>query len=112
VDDAAVALLLSRWRSRHRSRRLWSRHIQKSHSVWGNHTGLLLFILQASDRVLHVAHDYVSFIVLIGSLFVVSGAFTSTSRRSNAAGQCHFFVRRAVVANFWHNRRVMLLIRP
>ena len=32
-----------------------------------------LFALRAPDRVLSVAHEYVSFIALIGLLFVVSG---------------------------------------
>src|SRR3954464_3833047 len=32
-----------------------------------------LFGLRAYTRVLHTAHEYVSFIVLIGSLFIVSG---------------------------------------
>lgn len=32
-----------------------------------------LFELRAADHVLHVAHEYFSFIALIGSLFVVSG---------------------------------------
>ena len=52
----------------------WSRHYPKIALGLGAITlGYYLFILQSADRVLHVAHDYVSFIVLIGSLFVVSG---------------------------------------
>jgi len=36
------------------------------------------FGLKAAHRVFEVGHEYISVIALIGSLFVVSGAFTST----------------------------------
>jgi len=52
----------------------WRRHYPKVALGLGAITLIYyLFVLQASGRIIHVAYDYVSFIVLIGSLFVVSG---------------------------------------
>src|SRR5262245_26228262 len=52
----------------------WAKHYPKVTYALGAVTlGYYLFGLQAYVRVLHVAHEYVSFIALIGSLFVVSG---------------------------------------
>jgi Na+/H+ antiporter NhaD/arsenite permease-like protein len=93
----------------------WSRHYAKVTLGLGAVTlGYYLFILQAPDRVLHVAHDYVSFIVLIGSLFVVSGGI-----RIHVKGQAPplanvvFLFVGAVIANFLGTTGAsMLLIRP
>src|ERR1700760_4290221 len=52
----------------------WSKHYAKV--ACGLAAAVLayyFFGLHASERVLTVAHEYVSFIALIGSLFVVSG---------------------------------------
>jgi hypothetical protein len=52
----------------------WSKHYPKVAIALGAITlCYYLFGLHAYTRVLHVAHEYVSFIALIGSLFVVSG---------------------------------------
>src|SRR5213594_4008839 len=52
----------------------WSKHYPKVACSLGVITLLYyLFGLEAHAKVLHLAHEYVSFIVLIGSLFVVSG---------------------------------------
>ena len=93
----------------------WSRHYPKIALALGAVTlGYYLFILQAPDRVLHVAHDYVSFIVLIGSLFVVSGGIHIHVKGEAAplANVIFLFVG-AVVANFLGTTGAsMLLIRP
>ena len=39
-----------------------------------------LFVFKAPTPILHVLHEYVSFIVLIGSLFVVSGGIHISTR--------------------------------
>jgi len=70
--------------------------------------------LHASTRVLHVAQEYVSFIALIGSLFVVSGGIHITVQgeatpRANTA----FLFAGAVIANLLGTTGAsMLLIRP
>ena len=62
---ALAPLLAANW---------WSRHYIKVSLGLGAITlGYYLLGLQASARVWHTAHDYISFIALIGSLFVVSG---------------------------------------
>ncbi|MGC8988872.1 MAG: sodium:proton antiporter, partial [Verrucomicrobiia bacterium] len=52
----------------------WSKHYPKVAIVLGMVTvTYYLFGLKAPSRLVHVAHEYVSFIALIGSLFVVAG---------------------------------------
>src|SRR5208283_6241493 len=52
----------------------WLRHYAKVSLGLGAVTfGYYIFILHDAPRVLHTAHDYAGFIMLIGSLFVVSG---------------------------------------
>src|SRR6185369_326485 len=54
--------------------RAWSRHYPKvACSLAAITLVYYLFGLHEFVRVLHVAHEYASFIVLVGSLFVVSG---------------------------------------
>jgi Na+/H+ antiporter NhaD/arsenite permease-like protein len=93
----------------------WSRHYPKIALGLGAITlGYYLFILQALDRVLHVAHDYVSFIVLIGSLFVVSGGIhIHVKGEATPLANVIFLFVGAVVANFLGTTGAsMLLIRP
>ena len=93
----------------------WSRHYPKVALGLGAITlGYYLFILQAPDRVLHVAHDYVSFIVLIGSLFVVSGGIhIHVKGEATPLANVVFLFVGAVVANFLGTTGAsMLLIRP
>ena len=62
---ALAPLLFGNW---------WLKHYSKVAVSLGAITlGYYLFGLHAGTRVLHVAHEYVSFIALIGSLFIVSG---------------------------------------
>jgi Na+/H+ antiporter NhaD/arsenite permease-like protein len=93
----------------------WSRHYSKIALGLGAITlGYYLFVLQAPDRALHVAHDYVSFIVLIGSLFVVSGGIRiHVKGEATPLANVVFLFIGAVVANFLGTTGAsMLLIRP
>ena len=52
----------------------WQRHHPKVAVGLGAVTvGYYLFFLHNTGRMLHVAHEYVSFIAFIGALFVVAG---------------------------------------
>ena len=56
------------------AREWWLKHYPKvAYSLGAITLAYYLFGLHAYERVLHVGHEYVSFIVLIGSLYVVSG---------------------------------------
>src|ERR1043166_9267051 len=70
--------------------------------------------LQAQERVLHTASEYVSFIVLIGSLFVVSGGIhINVKGEATPAVNVLFLLIGAVVANLLGTTGAsMLLIRP
>ena len=70
--------------------------------------------LGAPGRMLHVAHEYVSFIALIGSLFVVSGGIhIRVKGEATPFVNCVFLLIGAVLANFIGTTGAsMLLIRP
>lgn len=71
-------------------------------------------VLKNGGRMLHVAHEYVSFMALIGSLFVVSGG-THIGVKGEAKPwiNCVFLLFGAVLANFIGTTGAsMLLIRP
>lgn len=70
--------------------------------------------LGAGVRMLHVAHEYVSFIALIGSLFVVSGGIhIRVKGEATPLVNCVFLLIGAVLANFIGTTGAsMLLIRP
>ena len=73
-----------------------------------------LFVLRAPSRVLDVAHEYVSFIALIGSLFVVSGGIHITVKgEATPFTNVVFLFIGAVLANLLGTTGAsMLLIRP
>jgi Na+/H+ antiporter NhaD/arsenite permease-like protein len=73
-----------------------------------------LFGLRAPDRVLEVAHEYVSFIALIGSLFVVAGGIHITVKGEATPGEnVIFLLFGAILANVIGTTGAsMLLIRP
>lgn len=73
-----------------------------------------LFILRDPPRVWHTAHDYISFIALAGSLFVVSGGIHVQSRGQASPGEnVLFLLIGAVAANFLGTTgAAMLLVRP
>jgi len=93
----------------------WGRHYPKVAYALGAVTlAYYLFGLHAPGRVLHTATEYVSFIALIGSLFIVSGGIHITVKgeatpRENAV----FLLAGAVAANLLGTTGAsMLLIRP
>jgi Na+/H+ antiporter NhaD/arsenite permease-like protein len=93
----------------------WLRHYPKVALGLGAVTlGYYLLILRAPDRVLHVTHDYVSFIALIGSLFVVSGGIhISVKGEATPLANVVFLFIGAIVANVLGTTgAAMLLIRP
>ncbi len=70
--------------------------------------------LQAGGRLLHVAHEYLSFIALIGSLFVVAGGIHITVKgEARPVVNTAFLLLGAVIANFIGTTGAsMLMIRP
>ena len=103
---ALMPLLAGKW---------WSRHYAKVSFALGAVTlGYYLFGLQAHARVLDVAHEYVSFIALIGSLFVVSGGIHITVKgESTPLTNVIFLLGGALIANVLGTTGAsMLLIHP
>lgn len=93
----------------------WSKHYAKVAYGLGAITVLYyLFSLHAYSRVSHVAHDYISFIALIGSLFVVSGGIHIHVKGEATpwVNVVYLFIG-AVIANLLGTTGAsMLLIRP
>jgi Na+/H+ antiporter NhaD/arsenite permease-like protein len=93
----------------------WTKHYPKvSFSLAAITLLYYLLSLQAYQRVLHVGHEYASFIVLIGSLFVVSGGIHITVRGEATphVNVIYLFVG-ALLANLLGTTGAsMLLIRP
>jgi len=93
----------------------WGRHYPKVAYALGAVTLVYyLFVLRAHTRVLHVAHEYVSFIALIGSLFVVSGGIHITVKgEATPRANVVFLLIGAIIANLLGTTGAsMLLIRP
>jgi len=93
----------------------WSRHYSKVAFALGLVTlGYYWIGLRAHARVLHGAIEYVSFITLIGSLFVVSGGIhIKVKGEATPAGNVLFLLAGALVANLLGTTGAsMLLIRP
>jgi Na+/H+ antiporter NhaD/arsenite permease-like protein len=76
--------------------------------------GYYIFILRDTPRVLHTAHDYFSFIVLVGSLFVVSGGIhIGVKGEATPFANVIFLFVGAILANVLGTTgAAMLLIRP
>jgi len=103
---ALAPLLFSAW---------WGRHYPKVALVLGAVTvGYYLFGLHAGDRVWHTAVEYVGFISLIGSLYVVSGGIlVNVKGESTPFENLLFLAFGAVIANVLGTTGAsMLLIRP
>ena len=93
----------------------WSRHYPKVSFALGAVTlGYYLLGLQASARVWHMAHDYTSFIALVGSLFIVSGGIHIHVKGEASPLACVVFLFiGALMANVLGTTgAAMLLIRP
>ncbi|HZL43224.1 MAG TPA: sodium:proton antiporter [Verrucomicrobiae bacterium] len=106
VSLAVVPLLCPTW---------WSKHYSKVAYSLGAVTLLYyILVLGAYGRVLKQAHEYASFIVLIGSLFVVSGGIhIRVKGEATPAVNVLFLLVGAVIANlFGTTGASMLLIRP
>jgi len=93
----------------------WRRHYAKVTLGLGAITLAYYFLgLQAPSRVLATAHEYISFIALIGSLFVVSGGIhVGVKGESTPLANVIFLFIGAVLANVLGTTgAAMLLIRP
>jgi Na+/H+ antiporter NhaD/arsenite permease-like protein len=93
----------------------WLRHYAKVALGLGAMTlGYYLLGLHANGRVLDTAHEYVSFIVLVGSLFVVSGGIHIVVKgEATPLANVVFLLVGAVLANVLGTTgAAMLLIRP
>ncbi len=102
---ALAPLLAARW---------WLRHYAKVALGLGAITlGYYFLGLQAPARVWHTTHDYISFIALIGSLFVVSGGILIRVKgEATPSANVIFLFIGAVVANVLGTTGTsMLLIR-
>lgn len=103
---ALAPLLAGKW---------WSKHYPKVAIALGAITlCYYLFNLHAYTRVLHVAHEYVSFIALIGSLFIVSGGIhINVKGEATPMVNVVFLLFGALIANVLGTTGAsMLLIRP
>ncbi len=95
--------------------RWWARHYPKVAAVLAGVTaGYYLLVLQAFGRVQQAGHDYFSFIVLIGSLFVVAGGIhINVKGEATPSLNTLFLFVGAVIANVLGTTGAsMLLIRP
>ena len=93
----------------------WSRHFAKLALGLGALTTLYyVSALDAHDRVLHTAREYLGFISLVGSLYVVSGGIHIRVRgEATPAVNALFLVTGALLANVLGTTGAsMLLIRP
>jgi len=93
----------------------WVRHYAKiSLGLGAIALAYYLLGLHASARVAHMAHEYASFIALVGSLFVVSGGIhINVKGRATPLANVAFLFAGAVVANVLGTTgAAMLLIRP
>ena len=93
----------------------WHHHYPKvAVSLGAVTTVYYVFVLKNPGRMLHVAHEYVSFMALIGSLFVVSGGIhIRVKGEATPAINCLFLFVGAVLANVIGTTGAsMLLIRP
>lgn len=93
----------------------WARHYPKVALSLGAVTlAYYLLGLRAYGQVAHVAHEYLSFIALIGSLYVVSGGIHITVKgEATPLANGVFLLVGAVIANVLGTTGAsMLLIRP
>ncbi len=93
----------------------WSCHYAKvALGLAGITLGYYFFGLHAPKKILHTAHEYISFIMLIGSLFVVAGGIhVNVKGEATPFANVAFLFVGAVTANFLGTTgAAMLLIRP
>jgi len=105
-DDGAAPLFFAGW---------WRKHYAKVAGALGAVTLVYYWVgLDAGERVRDTANEYTSFIVLIGSLFVVSGGIhIRVKGEATPLANVTFLLLGAVMANlFGTTGASMLLIRP
>jgi Na+/H+ antiporter NhaD/arsenite permease-like protein len=93
----------------------WERNFPKVAMGLGAITTIYyVFVLGNAGRMLHVGHEYVSFIALIGSLFIVAGGIhIDVKGEAKPWVNCLFLLIGAVLANVIGTTGAsMLLIRP
>src|SRR5439155_24575022 len=93
----------------------WSRHYPKvAYALCAVTVVYYSFGLQAWQRIFHTGHEYLSFIVLIGSLFVVSGGIhIHVKGEATPIVNTAYLLIGAVIANLLGTTGAsMLLIRP
>ena len=93
----------------------WERNFPKVATGLGAITTLYyVFVLDNAGRMLHVGHEYVSFIALIGSLFVVAGGIhIKVKGEAKPWLNCLFLLIGAILANVIGTTGAsMVLIRP
>jgi Na+/H+ antiporter NhaD/arsenite permease-like protein len=93
----------------------WLRHYAKVAFGLGAITfGYYIFVLGDTGRAFHTAHDYTSFIALVGSLFIVSGGIhINVKGQTTPFKNVLFLFVGAVVANVLGTTgAAILLIRP
>lgn len=96
-------------------RHFWEKHYSKIAMLLGLITvGYYLFILHNTRTVLHTLDEYISFIALLGSLFVASGGILiKIDRKSTPMLNSLLLLFGAVIANIIGTTGAsMLLIRP
>ena len=93
----------------------WERHFPKvAVGLGGVTTAYYLIVMGNGGRMLQVAHEYLSFIALIGSLFVVAGGIhIDIKGEAKPLINCLYLLMGAVLANVIGTTGAsMLLIRP
>ena len=93
----------------------WAKHYAKvAFGLAAVTVAYYYFGLHAGHRVLEVGHDYLSFMILIGSLFVVSGGIhINVKGEATPVVNVVFLLIGALIANLFGNIGAsMLLIRP
>ncbi len=93
----------------------WERHYPKVALGLGLiTTGYYWLVLHHPERMVHVAREYVSFMALIGSLFVIAGGIHIRVKAQSAPlANCAFLVVGAILANIIGTTGASLvLIRP
>src|SRR5438128_1096279 len=97
------------------NRRWWEQNYPKVAVALGAvTTAYYVFALKNAGRVLHAAHEYVSFMALIGSLFIVSGGIQIRVKgETTPLVNCIFLFIGAALANVIGTTGAsVLLIRP
>jgi Na+/H+ antiporter NhaD/arsenite permease-like protein len=93
--------------------RVWARHYAKVCLAFGLPVALF-FLLRAPLELLHAVREYASFLILLASLFTISGGILLRGTLRGSAGvNCAILAVGAVLANvFGTTGASMLLVRP